>query len=146
MNLHDLPFPVFGDTTFRGKCAAESVEQVTFFNRLRAQYPDTWGALAIHARNEQQLRGGQFGGMAKQKAEGMVSGASDIIIPARVSLVIELKRRDHTKSAWQPGQVAYLTAAHDAGAFACVALGCDGAWQAFEHWRKLALDGVRCCA
>ena len=92
MNLHDLPFPVFGDTTFRGKCAAESVEQVTFFNRLRAQYPDTWGALAIHARNEQQLRGGQFGGMAKQKAEGMVSGASDIIIPARVTLVIELKR------------------------------------------------------
>tara|TARA_R110000824_G_scaffold68742_1_gene177474 strand:+ start:929 stop:1270 length:342 start_codon:yes stop_codon:yes gene_type:complete len=113
---------------------------VTFFNRLRAQYPDTWGALAIHARNEQQLRGGQFGSMAKQKAEGMVSGASDIIIPARVSLVIELKRRDRTKSAWQAGQVTYLTAAHQAGAFACVALGCDAAWEAFNQWRKLVVD------
>jgi hypothetical protein len=140
MRLNDLPFRVFGDVDFRGKCALESVEQVTFFNRLRAQYPDTWGALAIHARNEQQLRGGQFGSMAKQKSEGMVSGASDIIIPARVTLVIELKRRDRTKSAWQNGQVTYLTAAHQAGAFACVALGCDAAWEAFNHWRKLGVD------
>ena len=140
MNLHDLPFPVFGDTTYRGKCAAESVEQVTFFNRIRAQYPDTHGALAIHARNEQQLRGGQFGGMAKQKAEGMVSGASDIIIPGRITFVCELKRRDRTKSAWQDGQVPYLTAAHQAGAFACVALGCNAAWEAFEQWRKLVID------
>lgn len=140
MRLNELPFPVFGDTTFRGKCATESVEQVTFFNRLRAQYPDTHGALAIHARNEQQLRGGQFGGMAKQKAEGMVSGASDIIIPGRVTFVCELKRRDRTKSAWQAGQVEYLTAAHEAGAFACVALGCDAAWESFNEWRKLVLD------
>jgi hypothetical protein len=146
MRLNDLPFPVFGDVDFRGKCALESVEQVTFFNRLRAQYPDTWGALAIHARNEQQLRGGQFGSMAKQKAEGMVSGASDIIIPARVTLVIELKRRDRTKSAWQAGQVTYLTAAHQAGAFACVALGCDAAWEAFNQWRKLGVDPMRGCA
>jgi hypothetical protein len=140
MNLHEHPFPIFGDTDFRGKCATESVEQVTFFNRLRAQYPDTWGALAIHARNEQQLRGGQFGGMAKQKAEGMTAGASDIIIPGRVTFVCELKRRDHTKSKWQAGQVEYLTAAHQAGAFACVALGCDAAWDAFEEWRKLGVD------
>jgi hypothetical protein len=140
LNLHDLPFPVFGDVDFRGKCAAESVEQVTFFNRIRSQYPDTWGALAIHARNEQQLRGGQFGSMAKQKAEGMVSGASDIIIPGQVTFVCELKRRDRIKSAWQDGQVSYLTAAHQAGAFACVALGCDAAWEAFEQWRKLVID------
>jgi len=139
MKLNDLSFRVYGDTDFRSKCATESVEQVTFFNRLRTQYPDSWGLLAVHPRNEQQLRGGQFGGMSKQKAEGMAPGASDIILPGRVTFVCELKRRDSTKSTWQPGQVAYLTAAHQAGAFACVALGCDAAWQAFNDW--LAAQG-----
>ena len=134
MRLNDLPFSVYGDATFRGKCPTEGPEQVTFFNRLRAQYPDTWGTLAVHPRNEGQLRGGQFGSVQKKKAEGMVSGASDIIIPARMAFVCELKRLDHTQSSWQDGQIEYLTAAHNAGAFACVALGCNGAWAAFNDW------------
>lgn len=134
MNLHDLPFPVYGDTTYRGKCPKEHQEQVTFFNKIRREYPDTWGAIALHPRNEQQLKGGQFRGMDKQKAEGMTAGASDIIIPARVAFVCELKRLDHTQSKWQDDQIPYLTAAHNAGAFACVALGWSAAWQAFEEW------------
>ena len=135
MNLTKLPFRIYGDPTFRGKCPLESAEQITFFNQLRKAYPDTWGALALHPRNEQQLRGGQHRGMIKQKAEGMTPGASDVVIPARVSFVCEIKRQDHTQSKWQPGQVEYLTAAHEAGAFACLALGWQGAWQAFEAWR-----------
>ena len=47
---------------------------------------------------------------------------------------LQLKRRDHMQSAWQDGQVEYLTAAHQAGVFACVALGCNAAWEAFEEW------------
>lgn len=133
MNLNQL-FPVFGNQTFRGKCPAESVEQITFFNHLRQQYPDTWGALALHPRNEQQLRGGQFRGMIRQKAEGMTPGAADVIIPARVSFVCEIKRQDHTKSKWQAGQIEYLTAAQSAGAFACVALGWVGAREALDEW------------
>lgn len=133
MNLY-LPFPVYGDTSFRGQCPKENAEQVTFFNKLRTNYPDTWGALALHPRNEQQLRGGQHRGMIRQKAEGMTPGASDVIIPGHVSFVCEIKRADHTKSKWQPGQIEYLTAAHKAGAFACIALGWRGAWDAFEDW------------
>lgn len=125
---------MFGDQTFRGKCPPESVEQITFFNYLRGEYPETWGALALHPRNEQQLRGGQFRGMIKQKAEGMTPGASDIVIPARVPFVCEMKRQDHTKSKWQAGQIVYLEAAQDAGAFACVALGWIGAREALEAW------------
>ena len=136
MNLIQ-PFPTYGNQKFRGECPLESMEQITFFNRLRREYPETWGALALHPRNEQQLRGGQFRGIIKQKAEGMTPGASDVIIPARVSFVCEIKRADHTKSRWQDGQVEYLTAAQNAGAFACVALGHAGAWDAFEDWRKL---------
>ena len=138
MKLTNLPFPVYGDTSFRGKCPKEDQEQITFFNRLRGDYPDTWGILAIHPRNEQLLKGGQFRGMIKQKAEGMTAGASDIVIPGRVSFVCELKRQDHTQSKWQDGQLPYLIAAHGAGAFACVALGYMAAWQALEDWRVKA--------
>lgn len=137
MNLNNLPFPVYGDTTFRGKCPTEGPEQVTFFSRLRREYPDTWGALAVHPRNEGQLRGGQFRALSKHKAEGMVKGAADVIIPARISFVCEMKRRDHTQSKWQDGQIEYLTAAHNAGAFTCVALGVDGSWDAFCDWLAL---------
>ena len=70
----------------------------------------------------------------KHQAEGMTKGAADIIIPARVAFVCELKRQDHTLSRWQSGQQEYLEAAQAAGAFACVALGAAAAWQAFEEW------------
>jgi hypothetical protein len=135
MNLNDLPFHIYGDATFRGKCPTESLEQITFFSRLRRE-----GALAIHPRNEGQLRGGQITTIQKVSAEGMVKGASDIIIPGRVSFVCELKRADHTKGAWQDGQIEYLTAAHNAGAFACVALGCNGAWAALQDWLSFIGD------
>ena len=137
MNLNKINIPVFGDQTFRGKCPLESAEQITFFNQLRTTYPDTWGRLALHPRNEQQLRGGQHRGMIRQKAEGMTPGASDVIIPGRVSFVCEIKRQDHTQSKWQSGQVEYLEAAQNAGAFACLGLGWRGAWQAFETWLAL---------
>lgn len=126
--------PVYGDQSFRGKCPTESIEQVSVFNRLRREYPDDWGLLAFHPRNEQLLEKGQFSSVLKHKAEGMTPGVVDLIIPARLPLVMEIKRRDHTLSKWQPGQLPYLQAAQAAGAFACVALGAVGAWSAFEAW------------
>lgn len=137
MQLDGLPFRVFGDTSFRGKCPAEGMEQVTFFNTLRREHPITWGRLALHPRNEQQLRGGQHKALVQHKAEGLTPGAADIIIPARVTFVCELKRRDHTKSTWQDGQIEYLAEANNAGAFACVALGWEAAWLAFTEWRDV---------
>lgn len=137
MNLTDLktmPFRVYGDLSFRGKCQVESVEQVTFFNRLRTGNPDTWGKLAVHPRNEGLKTGGHIRAVARHRAEGMTPGAADIIIPGAPAFVCELKRRDPTQSAWQDGQVEYLTSAHEAGCFACVAFGADAAWQAFGDW------------
>jgi len=127
--------PVYGDISFRGKCPKEDVEQVSFFNKLRAEYPASWGILALHPRNEGLKEKGQFSTVIKHKAEGMTAGASDIIIPAATSFVCEMKRRDHTLSAWQDKQEDYLLASAEAGAFACVALGAVGAWEAFEAWR-----------
>jgi hypothetical protein len=122
---------VYGDREFRGDCPTEAMEQVTFFARLRAKWPDTLGRIAIHPRNEGVRTGRQA---VREKAEGMTKGAPDVVIPGCPSLVLELKRRDHTKSAWQTGQVEYLEAAHYQGASVCVALGADAAMDAVESW------------
>jgi hypothetical protein len=127
--------PVYGSLEFRGQCPPEHVEQASFFARLRREYPDTWGKIALHPRNEGLLIKGQFQSVVRHQLEGMAKGAADIVIPGgRGGFVCELKRRDHTKSAWQDGQTAYLKASKDAGAFVCVALGAAAAWMAFQEW------------
>lgn len=127
--------PVYGDTSYRNKkCPSEALEQVTFFNRIRKLYPDTYGLLAVHIKNEGKRTAHQA---MKDKAEGMTAGASDIIIPGSPSFVCEMKRRDHTLSQWQDGQQEYILAAINTGAFACVALGADAAMEAFEKWISL---------
>lgn len=126
--------PCYGDLAYRGDCPTESAEQVTFFQRLRREYPDTYGLLAVHPKNEGKRRGAQFQMLARDKALGLSPGAPDIIIPGSPALCVELKRRDHTKSTWQKGQLEYLHAAQRSGAFVAVALGWQGAWEAFEQW------------
>lgn len=126
--------PLYGDPSFRGKCPIESVEQVSFFNQIRKIYPDTFGAIAIHPRNEGLVSKGQFSTMVKRKAEGMTKGASDVVIPGNPSFVCEIKRQNHTLSSWQDGQVEYLEACQNAGAFVCVALGAEAAWKAFNKY------------
>ena len=122
---------VYGDTSYRGDCPPEGMEQVTFVNRMRRKYPDLWGRILLHPRNEGMRTHYQA---MKEKAEGMTPGASDIIVPGMPAFVCEIKRRDHTKSQFQPGQEEYLRAAEKAGAFVCVALGADAASQAFEEY------------
>lgn len=125
---------VYGNQGFRGACPKEEVEQITVFNWLRSEYPYTLGLIALHPRNEAQLRAGQHMAINRHKASGMTPGASDIIIPGAPSFVCELKRRDHTKSTWQPGQKEYLLAAKQAGSFVCIALGYEGAQEAIRAW------------
>jgi hypothetical protein len=126
--------PVYGDKSYRGASPSEKAEQVTFFTRIRTRYPDTYGALAFHPRNEGKK---SFAQVNTQKAEGMTPGASDIIIPGKVTFVCELKQSDHTNSKISKDEIAYLYAAQEAGAFACIALGVEGAWLAFHTWREL---------
>jgi hypothetical protein len=124
---------VYGDTDFRGKCPLESNEQITFINWIRRTHPEI-GKVATHIRNEGKR---SYGQAARQKAEGMVKGASDILIPASPAFVCEMKRADHTKSVWQDGQLEYLTQAQELGAFACVALGHAGAIEGFNEWLSM---------
>lgn len=127
---------VYGDANYRGDCPQESAEQITFFGQLRYNYPDTLGVLALHPKNEEKRKGRQFRQLERDKAMGLSPGASDIVIPGCPAFVCEMKRQDHTKSKWQPGQLEYLEAAHKAGAFVCVALGWNAAIQAVEDWKE----------
>lgn len=122
---------VYGNLSYRGECPSETLEQVTFFSRLRTWYKNSYGLIALHPRNE-GLR--TWAKAAFEKAEGMTKGASDVIIPGNPSFVCEIKRRDHTKSKWQDGQQEYLNAAKEAGSFVCIALGADAAWDAFDDY------------
>lgn len=120
---------VFGDTSFRGACPKEVLEQVTFFSRLRRDYPTTLGLIAFHVRNEGKRNHLEA---ATHKSEGLTTGAADIIIPGAPTFVCELKRRDHTQSTISKQQVAFLRAAQEAGSYVCIALGVDAAWEALH--------------
>ena len=110
---------IAGDTTYRGECPHEVAEQVTFFNELKKIRPDLW-SIATHIRNEGKRNLNQ---VQRHKAEGMNTGAADIIIPCSPPIVIELKRRDHTKSKISDDQIEYLENCQKLGAKVCVALG-----------------------
>lgn len=120
---------VYGSTEYRGDCPTETAEQSTLFNQL----PTSLRSIALHIKNEGKRN---FRQMAKQRAEGgFIKGASDIIIPGAPAFVCEMKRRDHTKSSWQTGQLDYLKACQEQGAFVCVALGWEAAMEAVRKWQ-----------
>lgn len=128
----DSNLKVYGDISFRGNCPKEEVEQITFFNELKRLYPDI-AELATHINNE--------GVKSKQKAmrdarNGLNQGFADIIIIGLPVCLIEMKRKDHTKSRWQPNQKEKLLLAQEIGAFSCVALGYVAALEAVEDWIK----------
>ena len=131
MKLHP-EIPVYGDTSFRGACPTETAEQATLFNQL----PPHLQSIALHIKNEGKRHHTQ---MAKQRAEGgFISGAADIIIPGCHTFVAEIKRKNHTLSKWQDGQIEYLLACKRQGAFVCVCLGWEAAMEAVNEWRGLA--------
>lgn len=130
--------PLYGNQKYRNKkCPRETVEQCTFVNSIRAQYPDSYGLILIHPENERKLINGQFSAVSKSRAMGMAPGASDIIIPGNPSFVCEIKRADRTLSDLSEEQLAYLYAAKEAGSFVCIALGHEAAINAFNDWLKI---------
>ena len=129
---------VFGDVCFMGDCPTEDAELITFFNELAKLYPSL-AKVAIHPDNEGLVLGSGHLHHARQKAKGAIKkGAADIIICGNPTFVCELKRRDHTKSRWQDGQLDFLEYGLKNGAFVCVALGYESALEAVKDWIKKA--------
>ena len=131
--IKDAGIEIFGDEKWRGDCPKEIAEQIGFFSLLRQELPEI-AEIAVHIRNEGKKP--KFVG-AQHKVEGMVTGASDIIIPGCPSLLIELKQRDHTKSKISNDQIKYLVRSKKRGSMACVAIGTAGAMEAVMAWLEL---------
>lgn len=125
--------PVIGDTDFRGSCPLEGAEQKTLVNWFRKCYPSL-ACLLMHVKNEGKRTNRQ---LAADKANGMTSGTSDIIILTTPAIAIELKRKDRTQSTITDDQVEFLRTARALGAHACVALG----WESAAGFIKGVLDG-----
>lgn len=127
---------VYGDKTYRDKkCPVEDAELVTFINQLKKLYPDSFGRLVLHIPNEGKRKAHETANLKKKGA--LNTGASDIILPGSPSFVMEMKRRDHTLSDWEEGQIDYLSASLSTGCTVCVALGWEAAMMAFNDWRAL---------
>ncbi len=127
---------IYGDFNYRDKnCRKEWSEQKEFFGFLKARRAH-WYAIAIHPKNEGERTGKEAAHAAELGC--LNTGASDIIIPARIPFVCEIKREDHTLSAISKPQIAYLNGCKDAGAFTCIALGCNAAWSALLEWEKIS--------
>ena len=125
---------VYGDVDYRGSCPVEGAEQITFFGQLRRHYPHL-APIVFHPRMEGERTKGQADW---QKADGsIVAGVADVIGVGHPMLCMELKRADHTKSVWRPGQLPFLESSHKRGGFACLALGWEAAMQALKDWEAL---------
>ncbi len=139
MNLNSIKkynITIIGDESFRGVCPLESSEQVSLLALLKKEMPEL-AEIAVHVRNEGKRTKHQA---HRQKQEGLNTGASDIIIPCNPPIVIELKRRDHTKSSISAKQIAYLARAQKLGARACAALGAVAAMDFIRECRKDVQD------
>ena len=115
----------------KGKVPIESAEMITFFNYVRREYPNTYGKTITHVRNEGKRNIQQT---QKQKAEGMITGASDIFCPGCPSFTCEMKSTSTKGAKVSAEQKIYLDAVDKTGGFACVARGYKGAIEAFEEW------------
>lgn len=123
---------VYGDLSYRNpKSAKEDMESLTFVNQVRKLHPDL---LIMHIKNEGKKTKAQAD---FDKAMGLLKGASDFIILGNPVLCLEMKREDHTLSAWQPNQQDFLIKAQEQGCFTCVAFGWKAGIQAVEDWLKI---------
>ena len=137
--IYDAGIRVAGDTSFRDKrCPQEDAELVTLINQWK-MHPDLSKVPVIHIPNEKKRRDKQdFAELKKQKLKGaFVPGASDIFAVGCPTLIIEMKRRDHTTSEIYPDQIQFLQASQNAGAWVTVALGWEAAFKFALNWYRI---------
>ena len=116
---------------FMKNAPSERDEQVTFFNQLRKHKPHL-GEIAIHIKNEGKRNINQVN---EDKANGMVTGAVDVVIPGEPTLLIELKKRSK-RAKVSDAQVNYMESAARQGAMCYVCYGWEMAMEAVEEWEN----------
>ena len=129
-SIHDS-IRIYG-SQIKGCKIPESAHMITFFNTLRREYPE-YAKCCLHIRNEGKRTRQQI---EREKAEGFVTGAADIILVGNPSFVCEMKSQSPSAKISQE-QIEFLLAAQSLGAFARIALGHKAAIEAFKDWQKM---------
>ena len=128
----DSRIKVYGSLSYRDpKAPKEDLESITLVNQVKKRYPHL---LMMHIKNEGKKTKAQAD---FDKSMGMLKGASDFIILGSPSMCLELKRKDHTLSAWQTGQQEFLIESQKQGCFSCVCFGWEAGIEAIEDWLKI---------
>lgn len=123
---------VYGDLDFRDKnCAKEDLVVQTIVNQVRKRYPHV---LFTHIKNEGKRTKAQ---MDFDKSMGLLGGVSDLVFFGNPMMCMEVKRKDHTLSKWQPYQQEFLIETQKQGVFSCVVLGWEAGIEAVEDWLKI---------
>lgn len=124
--------PKFGDLPKSTSNPAEDYVLSSLISRIRNDYPSTYGLVAFHVKNESKRTTGQI---RADKAKGLTKGVSDLIVIGNPTLCMEIKKDNSCR--FEDGQLEFLQQAQKQGAFVCLAVGYQGAKDAFEHWLKL---------
>ena len=124
--------PKFGDLPKSTLNPAEDYVLSSLISRIRNDYPSSYGLVAFHVKNESKRTTGQI---RADKAKGLTKGVSDLIVIGNPTLCMEIKKDNSCR--FEYGQLEFLQQAQNQGAFVCLAIGHQGAKDAFEYWLKL---------
>ena len=128
------------DSGYRGECPKEETDQIGYGLWMQHRFPDV---LWFHVPNETGTRSGpQF--VEKRRRMGVRSGVSDNVILTHginhKCALIELKRRDKTKSKVSKSQTDVLEEAIVEGHFGAIAYGLDEIKKATLFYFGLPFD------
>lgn len=128
------------DSGYRGECPLEETDQMAYGLWMQYRFPS---ALWFHVPNETGTKSGpQF--VEKRRKMGVRSGVSDnVILTNGVNHkcgLIELKRRDKTKSKVSLPQIEVLECAIAEGHFGAIAYGLEELKRATLFYFGLPLD------
>lgn len=124
--------PVFGDLPRAKDNPAEDYVLSSLIARIRKDYPCSYGLVAFHVKNEGKRTTQQI---KVDKLKGLTKGVSDLIVIGNPTLCLELKRDNSCR--FEDGQLEFLEQAQKNGAFSCLAIGYEGALEAFNFWLKM---------
>lgn len=124
------------DSGYRGPCNKEDDDGISFYAWVIYHFPEV---NIFHVANESGVST-SAGHIEKRRRKGVTQGVSDYIIltPGIKSFaVIELKRKDKTKSKVSKDQIEFLDRVVSDGGYAAVAYGLEEAKKAFlQYYNK----------
>ena len=110
----------------------ETAEHLTFVSYIHNHYPCL---PLVHIKTRALSLGDRLS--LTRAWEALCKGASDIIILHKVPFVMEIKRKDLSRSVVSDDQIEFLNNCDSLGCFTCIALGHQAAIAAFNEWRGL---------